>query len=393
MTRSGDDGLGRPNNLYPSTIIMASKRHKQAGRPEELNELGGKIMEYDPSSAEADAGRELMEIESSKSDPGALEIDARLLAAREELEEQMGGFSSVVTSLAAPSERSGADLSNIVGWGVGEKVVGGRYTGDPAIKVYVAEKLAAADVSEDAMVPEEVAGFQTDVEEVGDVGALRFTGRYRPAPGGSSIGHTKVTAGTLGCLVVRSNNHLCILSNNHVLASSNNARVGDPIVQPGPADGGKDPRDRIGMLEHFAPINFGGAAANLVDAAVAFTNQRLVSPATHSYRINPRPILATLGMSVRKCGRTTQATLGVVTGVSVSIRVSYGPAGMALFRNQIQIRGVGTDFSQGGDSGSLIVTAGSRQPAGLLFAGGGGVTFANPIAAVIAAMGIRRFCS
>jgi len=283
-------------------------------------------------------------------------------------------------------------LGNIVGWGVGEKVVGGRFTGDLAVKVYVAEKLAASDVSEEAMVPEDVAGYPTDVEEVGDVSALRFTGRYRPAPGGSSIGHTRITAGTLGCLVMRNNNHVCILSNNHVLANSNSARIGDPIVQPGPVDGGKDPRDRIGTLEQFTPIQFGGAVPNSVDAAVAWTNLRLASPATHSYRINPRPILATLGMSVRKCGRTTQATLGVITGVSVSIRVSYGPSGVALFRNQLQIRGVGSVFSQGGDSGSLVVTAGTRQPAGLLFAGGGDVTFANPIGAVISAMGIRQFC-
>jgi hypothetical protein len=131
--------------------------------------------------------------------------------------------------------------------------------------------------------------------------------------------------------------------------------------------------------------------ANSVDAAVAWTNRKLTSPAMHSYRINPRPILATLGMSVRKCGRTTEATLGVITGVSVSVRVSYGVAGVALFRDQLQIRGVGSVFSQGGDSGSLVVTAGSRQPAGLLFAGGGDVTFANPIGAVIRALSIRQF--
>ena len=367
---------------------MARKKTKKSAKAEEFGGISGEVIEYDPAKAQIE---EVVEIESSASDLGAMEIDKGLIQAREALEKQMGGFSAVVSSLEAPSEESGADLGNIVGWGVGEKVVGGRFTGDLAVKVYVAEKLAASDVSEEAMVPEEVGGFPTDVEEVGDVCALRFTGRYRPAPGGSSVGHTRITAGTLGCLILRNNNHVCILSNNHVLANSNSARIGDPIVQPGPLDGGRDPRDRIGTLEQFTPIQFGGAIPNLVDAAVAWTSLRLATPEMHGYRINPRPILATLGMSVRKCGRTTEATLGVITGVSVSIRVSYGSSGVALFRNQLQIRGVGSVFSQGGDSGSLVVTAGTRQPAGLLFAGGGDVTFANPIGAVISAMGIRQF--
>lgn len=367
---------------------MAKKHSKKSARAEELADTGGEFIEYDPAQVQAE---EEAQIESYANDPGAMEIDSKLMEARDTLEAQMGGFGAVINSLEAPSQETGADFGNIVGWGIGEKVVGGRYTGDLAVKVYVAEKLAASDVSEAALVPEAVGDYPTDVEEVGDVSALRFTGRYRPAPGGSSVGHTRITAGTHGCLVMRSNKHLCILSNNHVLANSNAARVGDAIVQPGPLDGGRDPRDRVGTLEQFVPIQFGGAVANSVDAAVAWTNRRLTSAAMHSYRINPRPILATLGMSVRKCGRTTEATLGVITGVSVSVRVNYGAAGVALFRDQLQIRGVGSVFSQGGDSGSLVVTAGTRQPAGLLFAGGGDVTFANPIGAVIRSLGIRQF--
>lgn len=367
---------------------MAKRNGRKSGKPEELPETGGEFVEYDPAR---EAAEENVQIESYANDPGAMEINPELVAARNALEEQMGGFGAVINSLGAPSVENQADHSNIVGWGIGEKVTGGRYTGDLAVKVYVAEKLSASDVAPASLVPEGFGKFVTDVEEVGDVNALRFTGRYRPARGGSSVGHTRITAGTLGCLVMRNNRHLCLLSNNHVLANSNDAQPGDAIVQPGPLDGGRDPRDRIGTLEQFVPIQFGGAVANTVDAAVAWTNRRLAHSETHSYAINPKPIRATLGMSVRKCGRTTEATLGVITGVNVSVRVNYGSSGVALFRDQLQIRGVGSVFSQGGDSGSLVVTAGSRQPAGLLFAGGGDVTFANPIAAVIRALGIREF--
>jgi hypothetical protein len=368
---------------------MPKRASKRAEKTVELPDIGGEVMQYDESQG---APEDLAEVEDAPEEHATIEVDQQLVKALETFEQQLGGASAVASSLEEPSEDPSADLANIVGWGIGEKVVGGRYTGQPAVKVFVAEKLAPDEVSEEALVPEQVGGYATDVEEVGDVNALRFTGRYRPAPGGSSVGHTRITAGTLGCLVIRNNRHICILSNNHVLANSNSARLGDAIVQPGPIDGGRDPRDRVGILEFFTPIQFGGAAANLVDAAVAWTNLRLSSPAHHCYRITPRPINATLGMPVRKCGRTTQSTLGIVTAVNVTVRVNYGTPGLALFRNQLQIRGIGSDFSQGGDSGSVVVTAVTRQPTALLFAGGGGFTFANPIAAVISAMGIRQFC-
>ncbi len=62
-------------------------------------------------------------------------------------------------------------------------------------------------------------------------------------------------------------------------------------------------------------------------------------------------------------------------------------------RDQIGIRGVHGPFSMPGDSGSLIVAAGTKQPVALLFAGSSdnSMTFANDIQAVKSAMGIERF--
>ena len=49
-------------------------------------------------------------------------------------------------------------------------------------------------------------------------------------------------------------------------------------------------------------------------------------------------------------------------------------------------------FSKPGDSGSLVVTAGSKQPVGLLFAGGPTYhTLVNPIQAVMQELGIVSF--
>ena len=64
----------------------------------------------------------------------------------------------------------------------------------------------------------------------------------RPLRIGASIGHFKITAGTLGAFVrSRDDGSVLILSNNHVLANENKAKKGDHILQPGDFDGGQDP--------------------------------------------------------------------------------------------------------------------------------------------------------
>ena len=71
------------------------------------------------------------------------------------------------------------------------------------------------------------------------------------------------------------------------------------------------------------------------------------------------------------------------------MNVSYGTAGVATFQNQIIIQSLNANpFSAGGDSGSLIVTDVTQQPTGLLFAGSTTHTIANPIQAVLAALGV-----
>jgi hypothetical protein len=239
-------------------------------------------------------------------------------------------------------------------------------------------------------------GMPTDVVEVGVIQAQQdlfglqqgFRRREKPAKGGSSIGHVDITAGTLGCLVARSNGDLCILSNNHILANVNQGKTNDRIVQPGPIDGGTD---LIAKLVDFLPIDFSGE--NEVDAALALTSFALASPSHHSFTIDPTPREPSLNMHVRKEGRTTGLTTGIITGLDADIRCGYQVNGVqksAQFVGQIKIQGINTVFSQGGDSGSLIVTD-SFQPVGLLFCGStDGFTFANVITTVMNALDIDR---
>lgn len=316
-------------------------------------------------------------------------ISTQLLQAQRELEKALL-LDSAPMALSAESGTDSYGFENIIGVGISEKVSAGSETGEPCVTVYVIAKAPKRAVSSEALVPASAAGVSTDVVAIGEIVAQPFRGRHRPAPGGVSIGHVKITAGTLGCMVKRGTKRF-ILSNNHVLANSNSAKIKDLIVQPGPFDGGKAPQDLIARLAQFVPIKFGGTAVNLVDAAIAApTSPSLVTPkniwfGTLSGTVAPPQ----LNVLVRKAGRTTQRTRGRITGVNASVRVGYGTSGVALFRNQIVIVSLtSAPFSQGGDSGSLIVADTGFKPLGLLFAGSASHTIANPIGAVLSALNV-----
>lgn len=172
----------------------------------------------------------------------------------------------VEEALSAESGSKTYGFENIKGVGISEKLVNGWLTSDPCVTVYVAAKAPLTEIREEARVPEKVGAVPTDVVEIGEIEAFPFKGRYRPAPGGVSVGHFNVTAGTIGCLV-KKGEVVCVLSNNHVLADVNQGKPGDAIVQPGPYDGGQVPADQIGKLTTFVPIDF--TKPNTVDCAIA----------------------------------------------------------------------------------------------------------------------------
>jgi len=221
-------------------------------------------------------------------------------------------------------------------------------------------------------------------------GAGVATDRYdRPVPIGVSTGHTNITAGTIGCRV-QVGCHNYALSNNHVFADEGAAAIGDDVLQPGPFDGGDALADIIGTLYDFEPIVFSTSANNIMDAAITRVTTSEVGTATlpAGYGL-PRsnPVDAVPNMDVMKFGRTTGFTTGRVDSIGATTLVGYDN-GTARFVNQIIIRP--GPFSDGGDSGSLIVVEGGsddRRPVGLLFAGSNSITIANPIGPVLARFG------
>lgn len=332
-------------------------------------------------------------------------VSSDLLALRDAVDATLLAASG---QIAASSDA--ASTQGIVGVGIGlpdpdSLAFGVGGPGEPTLTLFTESALPReALLSQLAQIAGTRALSSMSVQQVpvGVVDAYSHRARHRPAPGGVSVGHVNITAGTLGSraigLTAPWNSRHLILSNNHVLANSNAGRVNDSIVQPGPFDGGRHPGDQIAVLARWVPINFGGAA-NLVDAAFGWAwherirgEQYYLSGGSGAfYRTGTAPLAASLGLIVGKSGRTTGLTQGRVTQIGVSVNVNYGGGRVALFRNQIAIQSVNANpFSAGGDSGSLIWRwATGVRPVGLLFAGGGGTTFANPIGAVLAALNIR----
>jgi hypothetical protein len=307
-------------------------------------------------------------------------------------------------------------FKNVVGYGRGLKNLDG-----PVAKVFlVREKLPVVALSRQDLIPREMDGLPTDVMQVGDIVAQPVDRRskIRPAPGGMSIGHFKITAGTLGAVVrLKPSGKRMILSNNHVLANSNDAAVGDAIYQPGPYDGG-GPADQIATLGSFMPIEFGTgepvcllakmyaafgnglakalgsshrvqalfenqAAKNTMDAALADPlDDNLIEDAILEVGVIRGAKEGRLGMPVRKSGRTTEFTEGTITVLDAVVQVSYGSQ-TAQFENQI----VTTPMSQGGDSGSLLVDRDTPEAVGLLFAGSEQVTIHSPIQPILNTFG------
>ena len=290
---------------------------------------------------------------------------------------------------------------------VGYKQTGGQITDQPAITVFVTRKVPARYLATSGVVPSRIIipdptkdgkPFEviTDVFESGYYSIHPYTAMNRPAQGGDSIGHVDISAGTFGCVVQdlkalkeEKKEEMVILSNNHVLANSNDASIGDPVLQPGPYDGG-NLTHKIGELKRFVPINFSKEECNYVDAAIASANCKDISFDIHDIGGIQGPYyvdIGDLGMEVQKTGRTTGHTTGKILSIDATVTVNYGSSlkkKLAKFCKQI----ITTDMSEPGDSGSAGMTK-ENQVFGLLFAGSDKQTIFNRIDLVERYLGVK----
>ena len=192
--------------------------------------------------------------------------------------------------------------------------------------------------------------------------------RRDPIQPGISVGHPRATAGTLGVIVTdRSDQRqLAVLSNWHVLAGPK-GRAGDPVIQPGPEDGGTA-EAAFAKLERFILNEDGDAAIALLDGARRIVKEQFESNVKLStFRV------VRLGDVVEKSGSTTAVTRGRVDGIGRYFLTfdGAGRVGIDGFRI-VTIRPGNPDneeISSGGDSGSCWYVPDTKEGVGLHFGG------------------------
>lgn len=365
-----------------------------------------------------------------------------------------------LATVQAEHEQELLALPNVVGVALGYKRTNDQVTGSPCVSVLVDMKLSESLLNSAGVIPRAIGPIPTDVVEVGilqaGAGAALMTQpvgnwaettgherdildtgdtgngslpalpareqfaartpqsftigsqflaaeRVRPVMGGASIGHFRGTAGTLGICchdattpVLGAPQRFYLLSNNHILANCNEAAIGDAILQPAPADGGRLQTDTIARLTRFVPIKFAidgaqyahdltAAPVNYVDAAVAEgrfdqldRRIRWIGDLRHG---SP---LAEIGAAVHKCGRASNYTNGTILAVNATVMVNYPGGRCARFAKQIITNPIAT----GGDSGAVVATLDQRA-VGLLFATSSATAVLNPMPLVEQLLDIR----
>jgi hypothetical protein len=255
--------------------------------------------------------------------------------------------------------------------------------GKPCIRVLVnkkvPEKLVEPDVVVSNVAKEAGLNIITDVIEVGEILPASNNATYRPVTCGVSGGNGLVrSGGTLGCVVKRKvDGKPLLLSCNHVLARANNAtRHIDPVIQPSNLDYGTIAQ-KIGVLEDFEEIDFSGKI-NYVDAALVEVDSGIqLDPSMQGAHFVPNGFVKpNKQLLVKKVGRTTGQTFGIINGVSIGLQGMpiESPSGYqyARFEDIFSVVPVieafpGPTFAEEGDSGSLIVENDTNQAVGLLF--------------------------
>jgi len=252
-----------------------------------------------------------------------------------------------------------------------------RLAPELAVRLHVHQKLSGVSFRAFAVrQPQRVfdaerIGFAIDVPQ-----ATYRLQWWPPAPGRRAQLHSELRGGisisnaesfgfgTLGGKVRdRRSGEEMILSNWHVLAGSWLARPGLPICQPAIVDGGIKTNAVAAYVRHAMDANLDAAVAKL-NGQRPLRNEQMEIGAVAGVAV------AQLGMKIKKSGRRTGVTSGIITGVEGHTKQRY--AGLIrLIRNVIHIAPAEPDreISGPGDSGSWWLENSTSRATGLHFAG------------------------
>jgi hypothetical protein len=273
-------------------------------------------------------------------------------------------------------------LPGVTGVGIGMREQAGElFEEEVSVRVYVVD---AESIPEG--IPEEVGGAPVSIIEMDVELSVPDFNRYDPLMGGIRITPDSVDGGTLGAIVKREAGgepEYFGLTNYHVVGAPDPANI---VWQPRKPDPLIDEDEAVGAVaaaEFPRPVPFVvGAQFGFVDAAIfALDKAELVGRGTstaiagHESGYLVEEVTASelpeVGQRVRKRGVTTRLTEGVVVDVHHATQWKGG-AGTYL-AEQVVVEGRPSAanpsgfFSLRGDSGSLVLDAGSPHAVGLLW--------------------------
>ena len=287
-------------------------------------------------------------------------------------------------------------VSNIVGVGMGRKVVGNEVTDTRCVRIYVQSKYSPNDLSPAEIVPSSFLDMPTDNIQVGRLGrkrnlshSLRDDLQSGGTGPGSSIRLTATSsnvnqgaAGTLGAILEDGKTRY-VLSCNHVLTVNGRALNGKEACVVTPALSHK-PKSIAQPNEYY--IKLERDQKNYVDCAMApmlvkpkdvkphFRAARLAAGTrggNHGIAATDSPIgVADRGQKVKKDGAVTGLTSGTVVDTDADFYVEYS-FGTFLFANQIVIEGDDDSFAGDGDSGSIAIDMAQKKAIAMIFAESG----------------------
>jgi TIR domain len=213
----------------------------------------------------------------------------------------------------------------------------------------------------------------------GDTAAeLGLTGKLRPVPPGASVGSGAGGAGTVCCAVRDESGKPFLLTSEHVVFGS----AGDPVYQPGRADGG-DESARIGRIARILAPRPGmdaTAAGSLIELASEM-GATMTAPGLGAIRGRADPIV---GERIRAVGRTSGLVEGSVIAVNESVPVRISPTESAGLEGMIRT----SPISNQGDSGAPVVND-RGELIGFVYAGSADSSIVMPIQPVLDALGVR----
>ncbi len=256
---------------------------------------------------------------------------------------------------------------NITGVAVGLKYKNGQWLNELCVSFRVKEKKSLDILTEKEIIPDFIEGMPTDVVE-GTHKPLLQIDRLDPLQGGVSIGEEEeATAyGTLGCIVFDQERNPYVLTAYHVAIPPAHT-TGVYILQPSLADNGKAVTDRIGTVSDYnidangdfaiIPIDIGSRGYD----STIFTSGDMVDSVKD-------PVI---GEAVRKSGRTTGVTNGIISAIG-TFSVDYSAWGLGtIYINGFEFIPASDPnevIADDGDSGACVYVAEEKAAVGIITA-------------------------